>query len=51
MADSLEAEERTGRRETLAELYVVDADVHVHEDPGELAEHAVGRVDDVPCAA
>ena len=27
-------------RETLAELYVVDADVHVHEDVAELAEHA-----------
>ena len=29
-----------GRRETLADLFVVDADVHVHEDPGELAEYA-----------
>jgi uncharacterized protein len=27
-------------RETLADLYVVDADVHVHEDVAELAEHA-----------
>src|SRR3989440_12435456 len=28
------------QRETLADLFVVDADVHVHEDPGELAEYA-----------
>jgi uncharacterized protein len=28
------------RRETLAELFVLDADVHVHEDPAELAEYA-----------
>jgi predicted TIM-barrel fold metal-dependent hydrolase len=28
------------RRETLADLFVVDADVHVHEDPAELAEYA-----------
>lgn len=27
-------------RETLAELFVLDADVHVHEDPAELAEYA-----------
>jgi predicted TIM-barrel fold metal-dependent hydrolase len=30
----------SGRRETLADLFVVDADVHVHEDPAELAEYA-----------
>jgi hypothetical protein len=40
MAESLEAGARSGRRETLADLYVVDADVHVHEDPAELAEYA-----------
>ncbi|MBV9917244.1 MAG: amidohydrolase [Solirubrobacterales bacterium] len=28
------------RRETLAETFVVDADVHVHEDPAQLAEYA-----------
>jgi hypothetical protein len=28
------------RRETLADLFVLDADVHVHEDPVELAEYA-----------
>jgi predicted TIM-barrel fold metal-dependent hydrolase len=28
------------RRETLADLFVVDADVHVHEDPAQLAEYA-----------
>jgi predicted TIM-barrel fold metal-dependent hydrolase len=28
------------RRETLADLFVLDADVHVHEDPAELAEYA-----------
>lgn len=33
------------RRETLAELFVVDADVHVHEDPAELAEYAEGPWD------
>src|SRR5205814_7125691 len=27
-------------RETLADLHVVDADVHVHEDPAEMAEYA-----------
>jgi uncharacterized protein len=33
--------ERTARRrETLADTFVVDADVHVHEDPAELAEYA-----------
>ena len=33
-------EARANRRETLAELFVLDADVHVHEDPAELAEYA-----------
>lgn len=28
------------RRETLADVFVLDADVHVHEDPAELAEYA-----------
>jgi uncharacterized protein len=28
------------RRETLAEVFVLDADVHVHEDPAALAEYA-----------
>jgi len=28
------------RRETLADLFVLDADVHVHEDPADLAEYA-----------
>jgi predicted TIM-barrel fold metal-dependent hydrolase len=28
------------RRETLADLFVLDADVHVHEDPAEPAEYA-----------
>ena len=33
-------EARANRRETLAELFVLDADVHVHEDPAGLAEYA-----------
>jgi predicted TIM-barrel fold metal-dependent hydrolase len=33
-------ESTTRRRETLADLFVVDADVHVHEDPEELAQYA-----------
>jgi hypothetical protein len=33
------------RRETLAELFIVDADVHVHEDPAELSEYADGPWD------
>ncbi len=37
-AESLGARRQT--RETLESLYVVDADVHVHEDPEELAEYA-----------
>lgn len=34
------AETAARRRETLADIFVVDADVHVHEDPAELAEYA-----------
>src|SRR4051794_33191489 len=34
------AEAAAARRETLADLFVVDADVHVHEDPAALAEYA-----------
>ena len=30
----------TGARETPADIWIVDADVHVHEDPAELAEYA-----------
>jgi predicted TIM-barrel fold metal-dependent hydrolase len=33
-------ESAAARRQTLAELFVVDADVHVHEDPAELALYA-----------
>jgi uncharacterized protein len=33
-------ERQARRRETLADTFVVDADVHVHEDPAELAEYA-----------
>ncbi len=41
MAAHVAADESTARRrETLADLFVVDADVHVHEDPAELAEYA-----------
>jgi predicted TIM-barrel fold metal-dependent hydrolase len=41
MATHVSPGEATGRRrETLADLFVVDADVHVHEDPAELAEYA-----------
>jgi len=32
-------------RETLDSVYVVDSDVHVHEDPAELAEYAVAPWD------
>ncbi len=32
--------QRAGARETLADLWIVDADVHVHEDPAALAEYA-----------
>ena len=34
------AEAAANRRQTLDELFVLDADVHVHEDPAELAEYA-----------
>jgi predicted TIM-barrel fold metal-dependent hydrolase len=34
------SEAAANRRETLADLFVLDADVHVHEDPSELAEYA-----------
>jgi uncharacterized protein len=41
MSTEVSAGEQTARgRETLAETFVVDADVHVHEDPAELAEYA-----------
>jgi predicted TIM-barrel fold metal-dependent hydrolase len=41
MATRVSPGERGGaRRETLADLFVVDADVHVHEDPAELALYA-----------
>jgi predicted TIM-barrel fold metal-dependent hydrolase len=38
--DVVPGETGARQRETLADLFVVDADVHVHEDPGELAEYA-----------
>jgi predicted TIM-barrel fold metal-dependent hydrolase len=41
MSTDVSAGEQTARRrETLAETFVVDADVHVHEDPAELADYA-----------
>jgi predicted TIM-barrel fold metal-dependent hydrolase len=41
MATDVSPDETTARRrETLAEVFIVDADVHVHEDPAELAEYA-----------
>jgi uncharacterized protein len=41
MATEVSTGERPARqRETLADTFVVDADVHVHEDPAELAEYA-----------
>ena len=40
MAEEARETERSGGRETLADLFVVDADVHLHEDPAELAEYA-----------
>ena len=40
MAERAQAAGRSEPRETLATLLVVDADVHVHEAPGELAEYA-----------
>src|SRR5438445_10466601 len=38
MTDTVPAPARA--RETLADVHVVDADVHVHESPAELAEYA-----------
>ena len=38
--DNSPAQGPAQRRETLAEMFVLDADVHVHEDPAELAEYA-----------
>jgi predicted TIM-barrel fold metal-dependent hydrolase len=38
--DSTPRTESGSRRETLETLTIVDVDVHVHEDPGELAEYA-----------
>lgn len=38
--DVAPGEAPTRRRETLADLFVVDADVHVHEAPAELSEYA-----------
>jgi uncharacterized protein len=41
MATDVSPDEATAkRRETLAELFVLDADVHVHEDPAGLAAYA-----------
>ncbi len=41
MTTEVSTGERPARqRETLADTFVVDADVHVHEDPAELAEYA-----------
>src|SRR5207342_2764809 len=40
MSQDASSTQRDGTRETLADLWIVDADVHVHEDPGELAEYA-----------
>src|SRR5580765_237932 len=40
MAERAQATGRGEARETLATLFVVDADVHVHEDPAELADYA-----------
>jgi len=46
MATDVSEQQGTARgRETLADLFVVDADVHVHEDPAELAEYATGPWD------
>jgi predicted TIM-barrel fold metal-dependent hydrolase len=46
MATDVSPDEGTaGRRETLADLFVVDADVHVHEEPAELAAYADGPWD------
>ncbi len=40
MSGTLPAETAPTKRETLADIFVVDADVHLHEDPAELAEYA-----------
>jgi predicted TIM-barrel fold metal-dependent hydrolase len=40
MSGTLPAETAPAKRETLADIFVVDADVHLHEDPAELAEYA-----------
>ena len=40
MSGTLPAETAQARGETLADLFVVDGDVHLHEDPAELAEYA-----------
>ena len=40
MSGTLPAETAPATRETLADIFVVDADVHLHEDPAELAEYA-----------
>ena len=40
MSGTLPAETEPAKRETLADIFVVDADVHLHEDPAELAEYA-----------
>src|SRR5262245_20214120 len=40
MSGTVPGEAAPATRETLADIYVVDADVHLHEDPAELAEYA-----------
>jgi predicted TIM-barrel fold metal-dependent hydrolase len=40
MSGTLPAETTPAARETLADIFVVDADVHLHEDPAELADYA-----------
>ncbi len=40
MSGTVPAETAQATRETLADTFVVDADVHLHEDPAELAEYA-----------
>jgi predicted TIM-barrel fold metal-dependent hydrolase len=40
MSGTLPAETEPAKRETLADIFVVDADVHLHEEPAELAEYA-----------
>jgi predicted TIM-barrel fold metal-dependent hydrolase len=48
-------EEKTGRRQRLEEIFIVDCDVHVHDTPGELIEYcempwrkALETIKDVP---